>query len=144
MAAGRASRRCLARHTSPIPPLTNTLHQEIAAQLARAADLFAQAIDDVRADIRHQDDEEIGEGEAEEENRDGRRGQIARAGHGHDDRHGTYRQQGRHHRAFRRGRHDDGKQHRPDRDPGKTEELRVWHLVRRRPWDPGIPQTRIP
>ena len=43
------------------------LDQMVAAQLARAADFGAQRVNDAGADIRHQDDERVGEHQSKEE-----------------------------------------------------------------------------
>ena len=67
MAAGRASMRCRARQTSPIPPSPSFSSRLVAPQLARALDLGAQVVDHAGADIGHADHEEIGEHEPEEE-----------------------------------------------------------------------------
>ena len=67
MAAGRASIRCRARQTSPIPPSPSFSSRLIAPQLARALDLGAQAVDHAGADIGHAHHEQIGKHQPEEE-----------------------------------------------------------------------------
>ena len=47
--------------------LPEPLHQPVAAQLARAADLGAERVDDAGADVGHDHDEQVGEHEPEEE-----------------------------------------------------------------------------
>ena len=47
--------------------LTELFLEPIAAQLARAADLRAQRVDDARTHVGHAHDEQVGEHEPEEE-----------------------------------------------------------------------------
>ncbi len=65
IAAGRASMRCLARHTSPMPPCAEAIDQVVASELASAADLGAQRVDDACTDVGHDHDEQVGEYERE-------------------------------------------------------------------------------
>ena len=47
--------------------LSEPLDETVAAKLARAADLLAERVDDSRADVGHDDDEQVREDDPEEE-----------------------------------------------------------------------------
>ena len=52
--------------------LTEALHQSVASELARFGDGFAERVDDARADVRHDGDEQVRQHDPEEERVGGR------------------------------------------------------------------------
>ena len=121
------------QHPMPGPPhlshapRAELFLQAIAPQLARPLDLGAQMVDHAGSDVRHADDEQVREYEAEEElGRIQARG--GRAGRDHqpdDDADRADRGQSGRQRTPGGGGHDDGEQDDPDRDPGESQHALV-------------------
>ncbi len=105
------------------PSLAQLLLELVAPQLARAAHLGAEVVDHPGAHPGHAGHEQVGEDQPEEEERRGdpQRGRAYGDQQPDDDRHRADRGQCGQQRAAGGGRHDDGEQHHPDRDPGQSQ-----------------------